>query len=618
MAACPNCTFPNRAEARFCGNCRVALTRTCPACSRDNRLAARFCAFCRTELFRSCPVCGFQNRPVAHFCQHCRAQMVVAPQVQPPTAQYQGALPTRLPVIASLSLPKHATGMLPPQTLVHNRYVILNKIAQGGMGAVYRATDAHLSGKFWAVKEMSESKIDPTERATAVANFQREGQLLASLRHDNLPQVVDIFEEDKRQFMVMEFVEGQTLGDYLDSQGNRALPEKEVVGWAGQLCDVLEYLHSLSPPIIYRDIKPDNVMIEQATGRLKLIDFGIVRFFKTGKTKDTMALGTPGYAPPEQFGSQTDARSDVYALAAMLHHLLTGRDPTGKKMFDFPPARTLNPSVSPEVEAALIKALKVSRDERPQSIAEFRTLLGLKPGQVQPKASVQPQSAAAPKPQPASSPPRPQSGMPSSQAALSTQKLDFGMVQLGQHATRTLQVHSAAGIAGKVSANQAWLQVSPNYLKGTSTDIDVRVDTSTLRLGPSTWQVPALVGMYWQRLEPAVRQFWWVLVVGALAGIAWPAVWLVVLAPFAMLALLAVIQGLIWWTFLHASRLVKDSAQHTGQIEVETGARTETVTVTLVVTPDPAETRWRWAAAAGLVSVELFAAFMIVASVLGM
>jgi len=145
----------------------------------------------------------------------------------------------------------------------------------------------------------------------------------------------------------------------------------------------------------------------------------------------------------------------------------------------------------------------------------------------------------------------------------------------------------------------------------------VQVDTSTLRLGRSTWQVPALASTYWQRLLPAVGRYWWILLAGALAGFAWPVAWLVVLAPFAILALLAVIQGLIWWTFLHASWLVKDPAQYTGQVEVDTGARTETVTVTLVVTPDPTETRWRWAGVAGLVSVELFAAFMIFAPMLG-
>ncbi|MCA9781905.1 MAG: serine/threonine protein kinase, partial [Candidatus Eremiobacteraeota bacterium] len=197
-----------------------------------------------------------------------------------------------------------------------------------------------------------------------------EAQLLAQLDHANLPKVIDSFSERNRHYLVMEYVPGKTLEKRLAEAGG-ALPEREVYGYAVQLCDVLDYLHRQQPPIIFRDLKPANIMLKP-DGRVKLIDFGIARHFKPGQSNDTQAMGTPGYAAPEQYGKgQSDARTDIYALGATLHHAITGRDP-GQEPFNFPAVRALNRTASAPFEAAIMKAVKIDRGQRWTSIAALR------------------------------------------------------------------------------------------------------------------------------------------------------------------------------------------------------------------------------------------------------
>lgn len=286
---------------------------------------------------------------------------------------------------------------MPDNTLLNNgRYIILSKIAQGGMGAVYKALDQK-TGQVCAIKEMSDAALKPEERQGALDDFRREAAILSRLRHPSLPGIIEsYFYENGQHYMAMEFVEGRTLEKELQASPG-PLPEAQVLDLAGQLMDVLEYLHSQKPPIIYRDLKPANVMVSRdpATGkpRIKLIDFGIARFHKPGQRRDTEAFGTQGYAPPEQYGkSQTDARSDIYALGVLLHQLLTKYDPTTTP-FMLPPVRQLNPNVSPQVEAAIAKALQIDPTKRPQSIAEFRNLLF--------NRSARPATVVSPAPQPA-------------------------------------------------------------------------------------------------------------------------------------------------------------------------------------------------------------------------
>ena len=272
------------------------------------------------------------------------------------------------------TLPQGLTGLLSPNTLLGGRYTIVRKLGKGGMGAVYLVADGRLVGKMWAVKEMSDAALlDPVVRQSAVQAFQREATLLAALNHANLTKVVDYFEEQGKHFLVMDYVEGETLAEKLDGC-SVPFSEKDVMGWAEQLCDVLNYLHEQNPPIIFRDLKPGNIMVDKQ-GKVKLIDFGVARNFKPGVNKDTVSLGTPGYAAPEQYGKgQSDVRSDVYALGATLHHLLTLRDP-GDEPFKFPPVTRLNPSVSNNVELAIGIAVQQDPGIRWQTAAEFATEL---------------------------------------------------------------------------------------------------------------------------------------------------------------------------------------------------------------------------------------------------
>jgi serine/threonine protein kinase len=254
---------------------------------------------------------------------------------------------------------------------VADRYRIITRLGQGGMGAVYKAGDTRLGGIHCALKEMSLSAIiDPVEKKLAQQAFQREAQLLSTLSHPNLPRVTDYFSHGEKQFLVMDMIEGQTLESYLENQ-TQPISEDQVVEWGCQLCDVLHYLHTRKPPIIFRDIKPGNIMISAEDGSIKLIDFGIARFFKPESQKDTVALGTPGYAPPEQYGKQqSDPRSDVYALGATLHQLLTLRDP-GIQPFIFPKPRSINPRLSPVLENIIMRAVMQNPDHRWQSTEEI-------------------------------------------------------------------------------------------------------------------------------------------------------------------------------------------------------------------------------------------------------
>ncbi|MBN1146995.1 MAG: serine/threonine protein kinase [Anaerolineales bacterium] len=317
-----------------------------------------------------CPYCGRTHRQSARFCPV--TGKLIQPAEQPPVtpAPSQDASADQRDVAG-------LTGRLPANYTLNGHYLILRKIGQGGMAAVYQAVDARQLGALWAIKEMSDAALaTPHERQYAIHAFQQEANLLRRLNHPNLPKVVDAFTESfaggDKHYLVMEFVPGQTLQTTLE---NRPGPfsEAEVLSWAMQLCDVLAYLHGQTPKIIFRDIKPSNIMLTPQ-GQIKLIDFGIARFFKPEKTKDTLALGTPGYAAPEAVSGQTDERSDVYSLCVTLHHLLTLHDPI-RTMFCLPPPRQLNSLVSPEMESILMRGLQNSRGLRWASAYEMRAAL---------------------------------------------------------------------------------------------------------------------------------------------------------------------------------------------------------------------------------------------------
>jgi serine/threonine protein kinase len=263
------------------------------------------------------------------------------------------------------------TGHLERRTLLHKRYLIQKTIGRGGMGAVYQAKDVKRQ-QVVAVKEMGLSMVLPDERVQAIQNFKVEAKMLANLSHINLPAFTGFFAEGSRYYMVMEYIDGATLEELLE-RNHAPFPERRVLGWARQLCDVLEYLHNQQPPIIFRDMKPGNIMLTR-DGHIKLIDFGIARFFRPTSSQDTQLLGTPGFAPPEQYGkAQTDERSDIYSLAITLFQLLTNTlSETG---FGLRNVRAANPAISQLVAHALEKAASLEPEDRYASITEFRRAL---------------------------------------------------------------------------------------------------------------------------------------------------------------------------------------------------------------------------------------------------
>ncbi|HEX7736027.1 MAG TPA: protein kinase [Ktedonobacteraceae bacterium] len=270
---------------------------------------------------------------------------------------------------------RRVTGALAAGALIEGRYTITRLLGRGGFGAVYLASDNRLAARRVALKEMGDTQLSPTEHGQALLRFRQEAHLLSTLQHPNLPSVSDFLEEGGKAYLVMDFIEGQTLDEVQKANGG-PLNEARVIGWALQICDVLAYLHTRPRPIIFRDLKPANAMVTPA-GQVKLIDFGIARLFRPGAERDTNWLGSQGYAAPEQYGiEQTDARTDIYALGAVVYALLTNQEPLASitrvvSPGSLPTPRQLNPRISPGVEQVIINALEVEKPRRYQSASEM-------------------------------------------------------------------------------------------------------------------------------------------------------------------------------------------------------------------------------------------------------
>lgn len=266
-------------------------------------------------------------------------------------------------------------------TVLNNRYEIVRKIGGGGMGAVYLASDKNLGGVLRAVKEMVQSYIEETQQDKAVADFKRESMLLTSLEHPAIPTIFDYFfdETECRFYLVMKYISGGDLASRLRSANEGKIDEQVVTEWGIQVADVLDYLHNHEPPIVYRDLKPANIMIDGNSGRIMLIDFGIARWVNK-EEKGVTAVGTMGYAPPELFSGNVEARSDIYSLGSTMFHLLTGADPQSNPLliFDFqknPRPRQINPQLSDQIERILMRSVEYNSDRRFASAAEMRRAL---------------------------------------------------------------------------------------------------------------------------------------------------------------------------------------------------------------------------------------------------
>ncbi len=256
------------------------------------------------------------------------------------------------------------------------------------MGAIYKAEDLRLDGRMCAVKEMwIDVNADRQDARQTQAQFHREASILARLDHTNLPKVSDYFDQDDRDYLVMDFVAGKDLKELMDEARTegKTLPEKQVLEWARQILDALEYLHGQDPPVLHRDIKPANIRLTPS-GTIKLVDFGLVKLMASDQDRTITVLqgrGTAQYTPLEQYGGDTghtDVRSDIYSLGATLYHLLTNQPPADAKTRYLQPhlfknPGSLTPSISPRVERAILHAIAMHPDERPINIAELRTEL---------------------------------------------------------------------------------------------------------------------------------------------------------------------------------------------------------------------------------------------------
>lgn len=277
-----------------------------------------------------CPKCHQANLRRARYCQHCGHDVVL-------------------------------NNDSPTDT---RRYVITRVIKQGGQGAVYAGIDD--TGKVYAIKEMLDKFTDPKERAEAIERFNDEADMLQRLKHPRIPRVYSHFRDEGRHYLTMDFVRGEDLEEIVDREGR--IDEARVLEWADQICDVLADLHGHN--LIYRDMKPSNVMIDREDGGIKVVDFGITRLFKP--TERGTQIGTPGYAPPEQYQGLATPQSDVYALGATLHHLLTGRDPTDQMPFSFPRADSVpGAQVSKRTADALERALQKVPQDRFATVSDF-------------------------------------------------------------------------------------------------------------------------------------------------------------------------------------------------------------------------------------------------------
>lgn len=312
-----------------------------------------------------CHHCGAPVLSSDLFCGECGTRLLKTTPAAPGAPAGTGVGPSPL-------------SQLPAGTILQHRYEIIKRVGGGGMGNVYKAYDRNLDYALRAVKEMMEMFSDPSQREKAVEDFRREAKLLASLKHPSIPIIYDHFIENGRYYLVMEFIAGGDLATRQQQLGGR-LPEMAVTMWSIQICDVLDYLHRRQPPIIYRDLKPANLMVDTHANQIMLIDFGIARTVAPQQLGVT-AIGTMGYAPPELFSGKVEPRSDIYSLGATMFHLLTGVDPRDKPLliFDFsknPKPRELCPDITPPMEAIIMRAVEYEPANRFASAREMKQVL---------------------------------------------------------------------------------------------------------------------------------------------------------------------------------------------------------------------------------------------------
>lgn len=441
-----------------------------------------------------CSKCGADAPSGARFCPACGSSLASA-------------------------RPRMSTGLLPSLHMLAKRYAIIRKIAQGGQSAVYLAHDSFQNDAERAIKEMSESQIEPEKLQQAINDFFRESRMLQSLDHPTLARVYDLLMEGNKYYLVMEYVPGHNLEDELVQYRREALDWEEVTTWGMALTDTLTYLHSRTPPIIYRDLKPANVML-MPDGNIKLIDFGIARWLIPARMTDTMQLGTDGYAPLEQYSSRSEPRSDIYALGASLYHLLTGRVPEAAPLrmagHNLKSIREVNPRTPEVVERVILKALNLQPQDRFRNAQEMREALewarkqsqsrvgamargahtagpsgsGMHPTGAPASASSSAHSIRSPYHTQPTPPPMGQrrTGMPALPPRLYVWplRMDAGYILVNQTATQQLEIANRGGgvLSGRIETNIPAMTVEPQKFTESSSPLTVRIDATGLALGP--------------------------------------------------------------------------------------------------------------------------------------
>ncbi|HEY3991825.1 MAG TPA: serine/threonine-protein kinase, partial [Ktedonobacteraceae bacterium] len=302
---------------------------------------------------------------LSYFCSHCGAENIPGDALCHACQQ---------------SLGVSGDGTLEASTLLNERYELLVEVGAGGFGAVYKARDTREHARLVAVKQINLKGLSSQEIIEATDAFNREAEILTSLSHPLLPRIYDRFSDPEHWYLVMNFIDGQTLDDYLEQQVISALPNRrglsldETLAIALHLCDALHYLHTQQPPVIFRDLKPGNIM-RTTRGNLYLIDFGIARRFKPGQAKDTIPFGSPGFAAPEQYGrAQTTPQADIYSLGALLYYLISGDDPS-EHPFQFPPLRLPSTEGLRELEELIAHMVALEPARRPADIRAVRAEL---------------------------------------------------------------------------------------------------------------------------------------------------------------------------------------------------------------------------------------------------
>jgi len=341
----------------------VVAMVTCPQCGAPNAAGDKFCASCGISLTQKLNISS-QPLPV-HV-----GQPVAPPSGVSTPSQGFSVVPSA-PLAGTMGMGP----LLPGVALQSGRYLIDRALGGGGMGSVYLARDTRVSNKPVVVKEMLDSFATEEERREAQAEFQAEAATMAALNFANIPSITDFFTEGRRNFLVQDFVAGQDLQKMLDSASGKPLSEKRVMPWISQVLGALEYMAAQDPQVVHRDIKPANILVDPAN-QAWLVDFGVAsQHFHPGSTgalragqQQSTPLGTPGYAPPEQFSGHETVLSDIFALGATMHHLLTGRDPRQftdpQQLWVYPPARQLNPHLSERAARIITRATQKEAAKR--------------------------------------------------------------------------------------------------------------------------------------------------------------------------------------------------------------------------------------------------------------